>query len=442
MKVLSLIIVLLIFVMTPAALYFNGDVEALYLNGYATKAYLGGTLVWQSAPIIYTQTTNTQGFEDWEYYNTVGGVSFTNQNWVGHNIWSRGDGNYIGYTGSTNRSLTLVRMIPGSWLITPKITNETGRAITLNYQAKLISSTTLTKMGVYYSTNEAPDHNAIFTSPDWVLATNQMVGASAPTTWSGYTNYIPAGITNLFVAFTASNTSYFMSLDVVKIIKYTDGSAGWWKFDGNALDSSGNNRDATLFNAPTYVAGKVGQSLYLNGTNQYAQMGAASLYVSAIDTACTMTAWVMVNRTAAGTIMTAFRQSGYSVGMGIGVARAASSGVSENTGYLQGHFRDNANLFNRIEYAVSAVDGAFHHVAFSVSGTNGSLYVDGVLRATTTAINVSNTISSSANSAEIGAAGGATFFQGAVDEARIYNLALSSNDVHTMWNENKNNIVN
>jgi hypothetical protein len=221
------------------------------------------------------------------------------------------------------------------------------------------------------------------------------------------------------------------------LVYQKDGALGWWKFDGDALDSSGNNRDATLFGEPTYVSGQVGQSLYLNGTNQYVQMGAASFYVSATTTTCTMMAWVKVNRTASGTIITAFRQSGYSVGMGIGVARSASSGVSENTGYLQGHFRDNANVFNRIEYAVSAVDGAFHHVAFAVSGNNGALYVDGVLRATTTDINVANTISSSANPVEVGAAGGATFFQGAVDEARIFDRALSSNEIYKTWNTTK-----
>ncbi|MHC4546889.1 MAG: LamG domain-containing protein [Planctomycetota bacterium] len=37
--------------------------------------------------------------------------------------------------------------------------------------------------------------------------------------------------------------------------------AGWWKFDGDALDSSGNNRHGTLYGAPVFVLGVFDQAL-------------------------------------------------------------------------------------------------------------------------------------------------------------------------------------
>ena len=45
---------------------------------------------------------------------------------------------------------------------------------------------------------------------------------------------------------------------------------GWWKLDGNALDSSGLANNASLVGAPGYVAGRVGPALSLNGSTQYA----------------------------------------------------------------------------------------------------------------------------------------------------------------------------
>src|SRR6185369_11373079 len=53
----------------------------------------------------------------------------------------------------------------------------------------------------------------------------------------------------------------------------TAGLVGYWTFDGTALDSSGSNFNGTLVGGPTYVPGKNGQALNLNGSSQYVDMG-------------------------------------------------------------------------------------------------------------------------------------------------------------------------
>ena len=41
---------------------------------------------------------------------------------------------------------------------------------------------------------------------------------------------------------------------------------GWWKFDGDALDSSGNERHGTLVGGPQYVEGVFNQALEFDGS--------------------------------------------------------------------------------------------------------------------------------------------------------------------------------
>ena len=45
------------------------------------------------------------------------------------------------------------------------------------------------------------------------------------------------------------------------------GCIGWWKFENNYLDSSGNSNDLTEFSTPVFETGKIGQAILLNGSN-------------------------------------------------------------------------------------------------------------------------------------------------------------------------------
>ncbi|HUU17877.1 MAG TPA: hypothetical protein VMW72_12050 [Sedimentisphaerales bacterium] len=40
---------------------------------------------------------------------------------------------------------------------------------------------------------------------------------------------------------------------------------GWWKFDGDTLDSSGLDNEATLFGGPDFVDGWLNQAVFLDG---------------------------------------------------------------------------------------------------------------------------------------------------------------------------------
>ena len=64
---------------------------------------------------------------------------------------------------------------------------------------------------------------------------------------------------------------------------------GWWKFDGDALDSSGLGNDGTLAGDPEFVVGWLGQAIYLDGDDYVTMDGVADDVTS---NNFTMNAWV------------------------------------------------------------------------------------------------------------------------------------------------------
>ena len=72
---------------------------------------------------------------------------------------------------------------------------------------------------------------------------------------------------------------------------------GWWKLDGDALDSSTYANHASLVGGPTFVAGRVGSALSLNGTSQYATVPDANSLD--LTTGMTLSAWIRPSAAAA-----------------------------------------------------------------------------------------------------------------------------------------------
>ena len=68
------------------------------------------------------------------------------------------------------------------------------------------------------------------------------------------------------------------------------GLAGWWRFDGDATDSSGNGNNGTVVGDPQWVVGKIGEALDLDGADDYVDCGSgASLNITG---PITISAWI------------------------------------------------------------------------------------------------------------------------------------------------------
>ena len=68
----------------------------------------------------------------------------------------------------------------------------------------------------------------------------------------------------------------------------------WYRFDGNALDSSGNDLHGTEMGDPTYEAGVFGQAISLDGDGDYVDCGLAPEFD--ITDFITFTYWIKVNQ--------------------------------------------------------------------------------------------------------------------------------------------------
>ncbi|MEN9328307.1 MAG: hypothetical protein RI947_1115 [Candidatus Parcubacteria bacterium] len=228
------------------------------------------------------------------------------------------------------------------------------------------------------------------------------------------------------------------------------GPIGWWKFDEcqgtTAYDASGNSYNGTItpgnntgdndtagtcssgtttemWNDGT--TGKYNSSLDFDGTNDYVDMGDRDIL-----NAITVSAWIYWD------------------------AATTNDGiVSKRTGTeVAGDwaFRMSDNGDNKLEWMVwSGVDssnndysigtistGAWHHVAvtFDNANNNTKFYIDGVLDSTDTS--GTNDIADTSETLKIGAAGQSSdYFDGRIDDVRIYNYPLTAAQIKTTYND-------
>ncbi len=216
------------------------------------------------------------------------------------------------------------------------------------------------------------------------------------------------------------------------------GLVGHWTFDGpdisgvTASDRSGNNNRGILTNGPVRAPGKIGQALNFDGNNDYVTMG----NVSAINglTKITVSAWVRaVGVTSEKHFVDASACSGatdsgvFELLGGYGTARKAQFVIYKSGGsldvYLSGAGTTNID------------DGQWHFLLGRYDGSEVSIWVDGVWE---NAQEISGlTLSTTANSLEIGGncnANFAGYSNAGIDDVRIYNRALSLDEIKRLYN--------
>jgi hypothetical protein len=213
----------------------------------------------------------------------------------------------------------------------------------------------------------------------------------------------------------------------------TDGLVGYWSFDAKdmagvtAYDRSGQGNNGTLTNGPARAAGKLGQALEFDGNDDYVQLPSGAAQIGSGD--ITVSAWIF--------------NKGISDGQNKTVLASRVSGSSgTQTGYDLVMGSLSTSISWRIDDGVggfsnptSALAAGWHHlVGVFVNGQATRLYVDGALAAEDTSDIPAGDLTSPV-SAVIGAHnGGASPYNSAIDEARIYNRALSPDEIKRLYN--------
>jgi hypothetical protein len=198
----------------------------------------------------------------------------------------------------------------------------------------------------------------------------------------------------------------------------------WWKAEDNADDSIGTN-NGTLMNEATFAPGMVGQAFSLDGVNDYVDAGTDAVFNFDNGTGeFTIDAWIRLNA--------------YHPSLGSGIVGKATQGPF--SGWTLMLLPDGALAFTgvgiwHVKTAPGSVTtGNWTHVAVTRSGSTYKLYVDGAEEGTTTGGFVQNLVTST-TSLRIGTVYiDDQFFNGLIDEAEIFNRALTAEEIAAMYN--------
>lgn len=211
----------------------------------------------------------------------------------------------------------------------------------------------------------------------------------------------------------------------------SSGIVARWPFDGAATDLSGNGRDGVAQNGASFVTGKVGQAISLDGLNDHVTVvNHASLKWTGQD--FTVAGWVNIDPTDA--------DGGYIISKPWNGSGQYNWNLFWNsTGILT------LNLLGATSYSLSTVakvpPGGWHHVGFTIDSATKlvTIYIDGVAVATGTHAIVSWVPTLGDNNEQLaigtlypygtGWAGvTAQAIKGLLDDVRIYSRDLAASE--------------
>jgi hypothetical protein len=209
----------------------------------------------------------------------------------------------------------------------------------------------------------------------------------------------------------------FTTLPVIPIAN--PNLVGWWKFDKgygtNVVDWSGHGNHGAIQGDPRWVTGQVGGALELDGAGDYVDCGNDATFD--ITAELTLAVWVNANDMLNGQ---------HNCWLGKGDNAYAIKHQSGN--YIEFFIYDGA--WNSAQYStnLTSLNGEWHHMAGTYDGSQLRFYLDGQLEVT---LAHASTIGTATHPVTIGENSQATgrFFDGLIDDARIYNKALTLEEI-------------
>lgn len=201
------------------------------------------------------------------------------------------------------------------------------------------------------------------------------------------------------------------------------GLVGYWAFNEGAgtlaMDSSGQNNTGTISGA-AWTDGKRGKALSFNGSSDFISVGNINESQSYTFGGWFKTTAVSPNDNIGHRIITVLRMSGGS---------KICIGLRNNKAWVM--WLNSSGAWDELQSSASFNNGYWHHITATTDGTNFVLYVNGVQvnskSSTFTALTY-------AGSDYIGqGAGSGGYFNGQLDDVRIYNRALSATEVAALY---------
>ncbi len=252
-----------------------------------------------------------------------------------------------------------------------------------------------------------------------------------------------ANTTNFIDSVTvAASTKYWYKVRAVNSFgesNYFTAAAAQWNFDNNGNDASGNNKNLTEGNSPTYnTADKVEgtHAIVLNGTNQYLNMdfGGNGIFPNDAYSERTMALWIKP-----GAINLANKIIVDLGGADNGIALRLNSNTLQ-AGIASNNVRAIAQV-STLATDANWVSAGWNHVAVVYLNNSLKLYLNGVLKITQNL--TFSSVGTTTNASRIGSANGtnafnstatSSFYAGAIDNMNIYPVALNAVAVMALKN--------
>ncbi|MHC4594841.1 MAG: LamG-like jellyroll fold domain-containing protein [Planctomycetota bacterium] len=212
------------------------------------------------------------------------------------------------------------------------------------------------------------------------------------------------------------------------------GMVAHYKFDGNASDSSGNSNHGSEKGSPTYVAGKFDQAISLNGFDDYVAIQNMQ-YTGTHYAQVSVCAWIRTSSSPGEKMIASFDRNEY-------WRLTIGGGDAGGPGLVGWHVMTS---MGQVDYGSSGRvdDGQWHHVAGVFDNGTLTIYIDGSAEAPAfggPAFGTGNTrygfLGIGSEATEFNGRPNRTgYFDGELDDVRIYDLALSQTEIAYLADE-------
>jgi regulation of enolase protein 1 (concanavalin A-like superfamily) len=213
--------------------------------------------------------------------------------------------------------------------------------------------------------------------------------------------------------------------------------AGWWTFDemegSVAKDSSGNGNDGTLStNPPTWVVGKIAGALQFNGSNTEVQ----APHIPLNGRSFTVAMWVNPVLTASAIIFSQPQSGSTNLSLHFRLG-APSSSDAPVRGIRMGFYS------NDVDSPTGLIqDNTWYHLTFVYDYDNGRvqrIFVNGEQVAQRTG---ADPFAATSGATVIGSWSGSQYFNGMIDDVRVYQKPLAVDEIATVMAGNTRPIAN
>jgi len=213
------------------------------------------------------------------------------------------------------------------------------------------------------------------------------------------------------------------------------GLVGWWRLQDGTIgttcvgasvtDSSGQGNTGTCNNSPMWVSGARKEGLSFNGSNQDINLSNDIPFGSSNFT---LTTWFKTSSNTTGTFQQIWN-SGYNGGN-------TDIEVILNNNLAGFYARDSSgNSFSSVTSISTVNNGNWHQVIGIRNGNVFSLYLDGAFQASVTkALGSVDTTSVSPIIGNGASSINNRWFNGTISDVRVYNRALSAQEVTDLYN--------